>query len=78
MGTWVSRLGTSDCIWGRLVSNLERLENNWERKASISENLGNTTATMVSSFGLTPEYNLGMRGSKRVKKENMMGMKDCS
>ena len=74
----MSRLGRPDCILERLVSNLERLENNWERKASIWENLGNTMATTESSFCLTPEYNLGMKGSRKVKRENMMERKDCS
>jgi hypothetical protein len=62
----------------KLGSNLVRWENNWERKASIWENLVNMMAMMVNSFCLTRGCNLGKRGNRRVKMENMMEMKDCS
>ena len=67
---------TSDCISERLGNNLEKWESNWERKASIWENLVNMTGMMVSSF--SRGYNLETRENRRVKMENMMEMKGCS
>ena len=67
---------TSNCILETLGNNLEKWESNWERKASIWENLVNMTGMMVSSF--SRGYNSETRENRRVKMENMMEMKGCS